>query len=78
MAQPSLRSSLLQMTDDMSLLELSDELQVSLQMSDQLTYDNAFVYFQPGSGKVDIKGPTSTLNKAVEQLDEIIKQASSN
>ena len=35
-------------TGDFELLELKDELAISLQMCDQLTYDNAFVYFQPG------------------------------
>lgn len=35
-------------TGEFELLELKDELAISLQMCDQLTYDNAFVYFQPG------------------------------
>ena len=35
-------------TGDVELLELKDELSISLQMCDQFTYDNAFVYFQPG------------------------------
>ncbi len=33
---------------DIDLLELKDELAISLQMCDQFTYDNAFVYYQPG------------------------------
>jgi hypothetical protein len=33
---------------DIELLELKDELSLSLQMCDQFTYDNAFVYYQPG------------------------------
>jgi len=45
----------------------------SLQMADQLTYDNAFVYFQPGNGKVDIKGPQNMISKAQKQLEEIIE-----
>lgn len=61
--------------DDMSLLELSDELQLSLQMSDQLTYDCAFVYTQPGNGKVDIKSPQTMLKKSMKQLQDIIDQA---
>lgn len=35
-------------TGEFELLELKDELAITLQMCDQLTYDNAFVYFQPG------------------------------
>lgn len=35
-------------TGEFELLELKDELAISLQICDQLTYDNAFVYFQPG------------------------------
>jgi hypothetical protein len=56
-------------------MELGNELQISLQMADQLTYDNAFVYFQPGNGKVDIKGPQSMVKKAISQLDEIVEMA---
>ena len=59
----------------MEFMELGDELQISLQMADQLTYDNAFVYFQPGSGKVDVKGPQNMVKKAITQLDEIIELA---
>ena len=62
-------------TDNMGLMELGNELQISLQMADQLTYDNAFVYFQPGNGKVDIKGPQSMVKKAISQLDEIVEMA---
>ena len=61
--------------DNMELMELGNELQISLQMADQLTYDNAFVYFQPGNGKVDIKGPQSMVKKAISQLDEIVEMA---
>lgn len=35
-------------TGDFELIELKDKLAISLQMCDQYTYDNAFVYFQPG------------------------------
>ncbi|GMH64500.1 hypothetical protein TrRE_jg6567 [Triparma retinervis] len=66
---------LARVTDNMGLMELGDELQISLQMADQLTYDNAFVYFQPGSGKVDVKGPQNMVKKAITQLDEIIELA---
>ncbi|GMH92079.1 hypothetical protein TrST_g11935 [Triparma strigata] len=66
---------LAKISDDMSLLELSDELQLSLQMSDQLTYDCAFVYTQPGNGKVDIKSPQTMIRKSMKQLNDIIEQA---
>lgn len=30
------------------LLEMKDELAISLQMTDQYSYDNVFIYYQPG------------------------------
>jgi hypothetical protein len=45
-------------------------------MCDQLTYDNVFVYFQPGNGKIKIKEPTDVINKAIKQLDDIIQESS--
>eukprot|EP00588_Corethron_pennatum_P011342 CAMPEP_0194267536 /NCGR_PEP_ID=MMETSP0169-20130528/2020_1 /TAXON_ID=218684 /ORGANISM="Corethron pennatum, Strain L29A3" /LENGTH=188 /DNA_ID=CAMNT_0039008405 /DNA_START=138 /DNA_END=704 /DNA_ORIENTATION=- len=63
-------------TGDIDLLELSEELAISLQTSDQLTYGNAFVYTQPGNGKVDIKGPQTMVAKAIGEIDNIIKIAS--
>lgn len=62
-------------TGDVELFELKDELAYNLQMCDQLTYDNVFVYFQPGAGKIKIKEPTDTANKAIEYLDQIIAAA---
>jgi hypothetical protein len=44
--------------------DLKDELGVALQMCDQLTYDNVFVYYQPGNGKVKVKEPTDLAIKA--------------
>jgi hypothetical protein len=38
-------------TDEFDLIDLKDELSVTLQMCDQFTYDNVFVYFQPGTQK---------------------------
>lgn len=35
-------------TDEFELIDIKDELSLSLQMCDQLTYDNVFVYYQPG------------------------------
>lgn len=65
-------------TGDFELLELKDELAISLQMCDQLTYDNAFVYFQPGNGKVKIKEPTSLAVKAMSQIQEAIDTVNAN
>mmetsp|Transcript_4442 Transcript_4442/g.12550 ORF Transcript_4442/g.12550 Transcript_4442/m.12550 type:complete len:192 (+) Transcript_4442:48-623(+) len=62
-------------TGDVELFELKDELAYNLQMCDQLTYDNVFVYFQPGSGKIKIKEPVDSAKKAVEYLDQIIAAA---
>jgi len=63
-------------TGEFELLELKDELAISLQMCDQLTYDNAFVYFQPGNGKVKIKEPTDLAKKAQAQIQEAINTVS--
>jgi hypothetical protein len=57
---------------DFELLEMKDELSVTLQMCDQLTYDNAFVYFQPGNGKVNIKEPKQLAVKAMSQIQDAI------
>ena len=59
-------------TGDVELFELKDELAYQLQMCDQLTYDNVFVYFQPGSGKIKIKEPTESAQNAMKYLEEII------
>lgn len=39
------------------LFELADEVGGALQLTDQYAYDNVFIKFQPGSGKVLIKEP---------------------
>lgn len=65
-------------TGEFELLELKDELAISLQMCDQLTYDNAFVYFQPGNGKVKIKEPTDLALKAASQIGDAISLAGEN
>jgi hypothetical protein len=36
-------------TDEFGLIDVKDELSLTLQMCDQFTYDNVFVYFQPGT-----------------------------
>lgn len=63
-------------TGEFELLELKDELSISLQMCDQLTYDNAFVYFQPGNGKINIKEPIFLSKKATSQIENAIELAS--
>jgi hypothetical protein len=62
-------------TDEFELVELKDELGVALQMCDQLTYDNVFVYYQPGNGKVKVKEPTDLAIKALSQLTDAIDMA---
>ena len=35
-------------TGNFDLMEVKDELAISLQMTDQYSYDNVFIYYQPG------------------------------
>lgn len=63
---------------EVDLLELKDELALTIQMCDQLTYGNAFVYFQPGNGKINIKEPSDLANKSMSQIDNAIKIAKAN
>jgi hypothetical protein len=62
-------------TGNVELFELKDDLAYSLQMCDQLTYDNVFVYFQPGSGKINIKEPVEFAEKAARQIAEAIEES---
>lgn len=64
-------------TGNIDLFELKDELAYNLQICDQLTYDNAFVYFQPGNGKVKIKEPQQLALMAMKQIQQVIDLASS-
>eukprot|EP00639_Heterosigma_akashiwo_P036523 CAMPEP_0194723992 /NCGR_PEP_ID=MMETSP0296-20130528/16472_1 /TAXON_ID=39354 /ORGANISM="Heterosigma akashiwo, Strain CCMP2393" /LENGTH=166 /DNA_ID=CAMNT_0039627695 /DNA_START=173 /DNA_END=673 /DNA_ORIENTATION=+ len=64
--------NLANLTEELELLEVKDELATTLQMCDQLTYDNAFVYFQPGNGKINIKEPTMLAKKAMKQMDDAL------
>jgi hypothetical protein len=68
---------LAKVTDEVGLIELKDELGVTLQMCDQLTYDNVFIYYQPGNGKVKVKEPIDLAEKAISQLTEAIDMAKS-
>lgn len=62
-------------TDEFELIDLKDELSISLQICDQLAYDNVFVYYQPGNGKVKVKEPTDLAVKAIAQLGDAIEMA---
>jgi len=62
-------------TGEFEFLEMKDELAITLQICDQLTYDNSFVYFQPGNGKVDIKGPIDLAIKAMSQIGDAVSIA---
>ena len=63
-------------TGNVELLELHDELSISLQECDQLTYNNVFVYFQPGSGKINIKEPQDMAKKSISLLQQVLSEAS--
>ena len=62
-------------TGNVEFFELKDEVAYNLQMCDQLTYDNVFVYFQPGNGKIKIKEPTDAVNKAISQITEVVNES---
>lgn len=53
-------------------MEIKNELAVSLQMTDQYSYDNVFIYYQPGNGKVKTKEPLQMANQAIGQLKEAL------
>eukprot|EP00967_Tisochrysis_lutea_P069086 scaffold90715_cov39-Tisochrysis_lutea.AAC.1 len=56
----------------LALFELADDVAGALQLADQYTYDNNFIYFQPGNGKVKIKEPKQQLKIAQQKLDEVL------
>mmetsp|Transcript_5303 Transcript_5303/g.17653 ORF Transcript_5303/g.17653 Transcript_5303/m.17653 type:complete len:176 (-) Transcript_5303:252-779(-) len=58
--------------DDVELFELADEVAGALQLADQYTYDNVFIPFQPGNGKVKIKEPKQQVKIAKQKLDEVL------
>ena len=58
--------------DDVELFELADEVSGALQLADQYTYDNNFIYYQPGNGKVKIKEPKQQLKIAAEKLSTVL------
>ena len=63
-------------TGNVELFEMKDDLAYNLQMCDQLTYDNNFIYYQPGNGKLKIKEPIDAITKALGQLETIINDSS--
>ena len=65
-------------TGNVDLFEVKEDLAYNLQMCDQLTYDNAFVYFQPGNGKYKIKEPQELSKKAMAEIQQIMDMASSS
>jgi hypothetical protein len=62
-------------TGNVDLFELKDDVAYGLQMCDQLSYDNAFVYFQPGSGKINIREPQQLARNAMHQIQQAIDLA---
>lgn len=65
-------------TGNVDLFEVKEDLAYNLQMCDQLTYDNAFVYFQPGNGKYKIKEPQELSRKAMAEIQQIMDMATSS
>jgi hypothetical protein len=65
-------------TGNVELFETKDDVALNLQMCDQVTYANVFIYFQPGSGKINIKDPTDFVQKAISQIKQVIDDESSN
>ena len=57
---------------DPELIELSEDLSSALQLTDQYVYDNNFIYFQPGNGKVKTKEPKDQIAVAKSKLKAII------
>jgi hypothetical protein len=60
-------------TGNVELFEVKDDLAYDLQICDQLTYDNAFVYFQPGDGKFKIKEPIELARQAMAKIEEALE-----
>lgn len=61
---------LAELRDDVELFELADDVASALQLADQYTYDNNFIYYQPGNGKVKIKEPKQQVQVAQKKLAE--------
>lgn len=59
--------------DDVELFEAADEIAGALQLADQFTYDNNFIYYQPGNGKVKIKEPKQQVVLARSKIKSIVE-----
>ena len=44
----------------------------ALQLADEYTYANNFIYYQPGNGKVKIKEPRDQIILASKKLNDVI------
>ena len=68
------RSLLLCYPDDECQADLDDgeDLSSALQLTDQYVYDNNFIYFQPGNGKLKYKEPKDQVKVAQSKLKQII------
>jgi len=59
--------------DDVEVMEFVDDVAGALQLADQFTYDNVFIYFQPGNGKAKVKEPKDQVRIAMKKLDELLQ-----
>ena len=59
-------------TGEMELLELKDDLAISLQMCDQYSYDNVFIYYQPGEFAVDTCIVSYTHQVVISKLTHVM------
>lgn len=61
-------------TENVEWFEVKDDLALNLQTCDQLTYNNVFIYSQPGSGKINIKDPQEAAERAISQIQQILNE----
>eukprot|EP00980_Cylindrotheca_fusiformis_P010552 scaffold2334_cov118-Cylindrotheca_fusiformis.AAC.24 len=61
-------------TGNVELFEVKDDIAYNLQMCDQLAYDNVFVYYQPGNGKIKIKEPQEVAERAIAQIQQVLDE----
>jgi hypothetical protein len=62
-------------TGNVEWFEVKEDLAYNLQMCDQLTYNNVFVYFQPGNGKIKIKEPQEAAERAISQIQQLLDES---
>lgn len=60
---------------NIELFEVKDDIAYNLQMCDQLTYDNVFVYYQPGNGKIKVKEPQEVAERAIAQIQQVLDES---